>query len=65
MGERRLVALLKGATKSHGDSFSINISPLRGFSRQTFRGLSGNSCRWCLCYRVRTASGSDRITRYT
>jgi hypothetical protein len=32
MSERRVVALLKELTRAIGPAFSINISPLRGFS---------------------------------
>jgi hypothetical protein len=38
MGERRLVALLKELLSLIGLCVSINISPLRGFFRQTLRG---------------------------
>ena len=39
MAERRLVALLKELPSLFGVWFSINISPLRGFSDRLLRGL--------------------------
>jgi hypothetical protein len=39
MGERRLIALLKELPSLIGVWFSINISPLHGFSDRLLRGL--------------------------